>query len=135
MRIGINCIKINPEYSGGVNTFLFGLLDGFINIDKDNQYYIFASDKNSHLFEKYKNFQNLNIIQAETNNIGTLIKKIIREVFLFLGRPNLYRFVNDLLFKNITDIIEKYSDVVYIPNPVLDYFHYSTPFLLTQRIR
>ena len=30
MKIGINCINIDPIYKGGVNTFTFGILDGFL---------------------------------------------------------------------------------------------------------
>ncbi|NQV18407.1 MAG: glycosyltransferase family 4 protein [Armatimonadetes bacterium] len=131
MRIGINCIKINPEYSGGINTYTFGLLGGFIKIDKDNDYYIFVSDKNIHLFDKYKCFHNVNIILAETNDIGTLLKKIIRRVVLFLGMPNLYRFVNDLLFKSTARIVEENSDIIYIPTTVLDYFSYSKTVIIS----
>ena len=30
MKIGINCINIDPQYKGGVNTFTFRILDGFL---------------------------------------------------------------------------------------------------------
>lgn len=131
MRIGINCIKISPTYKGGINTYTFGLIDGFLKIDKSNNYYIFAGDKNIRLFDKYKCFDNIEIIQVESNNIRTLLKKIFRRLVLFLGIPALYRFVNDLLFKNIAGIVEENSDIIYIPTTVLDYFSYSKPVIIS----
>ncbi len=60
MRIGINCLGLDPEYTGGVSSYTFGLLQGFGEVGSKHHFIIVANQNNKHLFtrfEAYKNFE------------------------------------------------------------------------------
>src|SRR4051812_2761736 len=59
MRIGINCININPDYAGGLKTFTFGLLDGLCKTKTTHQIIIFAEEKNKHFYKSYLSDSNI----------------------------------------------------------------------------
>ena len=46
MRIGINVLFIAPGSMGGSETYVCNLIDGFQEIDSDNEYIIFTSQEN-----------------------------------------------------------------------------------------
>ena len=43
MRIGIDCQSIDLEYKGGINTYLFGLIEGFLSINSKHYFIIFVN--------------------------------------------------------------------------------------------
>ena len=43
MKIGIDCQSIDLEYKGGINTYLFGLIDGLLSIKSNHNYVVFVN--------------------------------------------------------------------------------------------
>ena len=131
MRIGINCVKVRPSYVGGVNSYTFGLIDGLLEVNHGNTICIFVCRKNQHLFRKYQDHKNVQVIRAENDSILTLIKKAIKALSIYIGNRSLFRVVNDLLFRNVARAINNNSDIIYIPTTLLDYFSYEKPVVLS----
>ncbi len=48
MVIGINCIEIDATYSGGINSFTYGLLDGFAKTGKEHSFNVFVNLQTRH---------------------------------------------------------------------------------------
>lgn len=115
MKIGISCYNINPNYKGGINSFTFGLIDGFASLNSEHNFQIFVNRKNAFLFEKYRDLKNFEIIVLKE---VTNLERIIRGVLLFLG-ADIYKLVCQLIYKNIVDTMNKNSDIIYIPTSFL----------------
>ncbi len=123
MKIGISCYNINPNYKGGINSFTFGLIDGFASLNSEHNFQIYVNRKNSFLFDKYRNLKNYEIIIL---NEVTNLERIIRGLLFFLG-PEIYKSVCHLIYKNITDIMDKNSDIIYIPTTFLFPYGFKKP--------
>jgi glycosyltransferase involved in cell wall biosynthesis len=67
MKIGINCLRISPDYKGGINTFTFGLLDGFAASGNDHEFVIFAGPHNLEMFSDYGKRPNFRIVEINEN--------------------------------------------------------------------
>src|SRR5579862_5189684 len=64
MRIGVNCLHIHPAYTGGVNSFTFGLLDGFVRAGAPHEVKIFVRPWNEHAFESYRTVPHFEIVEV-----------------------------------------------------------------------
>jgi hypothetical protein len=42
MRIGINCLQVDPFSVGGINTFTLGLLEGFANAGNGHRFRLYV---------------------------------------------------------------------------------------------
>jgi hypothetical protein len=123
MKIGISCYNINPNYKGGINSFTFGLIDGFASLNSEHNFQIYVNRKNNFLFDKYRNLKNFEIIVL---NEVTNLERIIRGLLFFLG-PEIYKSVCQLIYKNITDLMNKNSDIIYIPTSYLFPYGFKKP--------
>ena len=62
LTIGINGVRLNPAYKGGVNSFTFGLLDALAAVGRDHHFVIFATTRNRSLFQRYEAYPNFRIL-------------------------------------------------------------------------
>jgi len=129
MRVGINCLAVNPSFLGGVTTYVFGLLEGFASAGNSCQFRTFVTEANHHLFEKFRNRDNFEIVVI-ADRLFSLRSSICRAVSLS-GRSGLYKFTSDFAFEKIRDLMDAESDVVYTPTPVLRCFNSHRPTVLT----
>jgi glycosyltransferase involved in cell wall biosynthesis len=115
MRIGINCVNIDPDYVGGVNTYLFGLLDGFIHYDRKHTYQLYVDSKVRFLFEKYEAFTHVTLI-----DLGPSFKdRPERKVFYLPGINKFYPAYDRWANRINSRLIEQYSDILYIATTLL----------------
>lgn len=129
MKIGIDCLDIKPNYSGGINTYLFGLLDGFKNKKVKNiEFIIFCTKNNKHIFESYKDFK---IIEISSFNI--VFRYCLLIPALILNSIFLWKFTNDIYFKyfNINSVFEKNCNLLYVPSTVLNSYNLNIPTILS----
>lgn len=54
MRIAINCVRIDPGYASGLNTYTLGLLDGFAAIRNGHRFLVYHTLANQTLFARYR---------------------------------------------------------------------------------
>ena len=75
MKIGIDCLSINPSYKGGVSSYAFGLLDGLLATGNNNiQCVIFIKPKDELFYKEYLNNDKLSVIVV---NHQPILKKIL----------------------------------------------------------
>jgi len=121
MRFGINCFHINPNYSGGINSYTFGLLDGFVKSGRDHRFQIYVTSRNIHLFQKYSVLNNFEIILLSDSKI----KKIFRIIAFASLSESFYKFICDILYDDICRLMDDKSDMIYIPTTYLFPFNFK----------
>lgn len=131
MRIGINCIVLDPDYRGGINTYALGLLDGFCSAGCRHTFQIYVTEKNKGLFEVYSRFGNMKLVVVPYQGKVSFLKKVFRELTVFTGSIALHRSVTDLLFSDIVAIMNRNSDVLYTPTTTLFPYTLEIPQILS----
>jgi len=120
MNIGINCFSLNPEYTGGIKSYTFGLLDGFVKTGIDHKFQLYVTKRNVHLFEKYRSLNNFDIIEVPDSGF----KKALRIGAFASLSENFYKFACDILYSENCRIMDEASDLIYTPTTFL--FPYKT---------
>jgi glycosyltransferase involved in cell wall biosynthesis len=129
MRVGINCLDVNPSFVGGVTTYVFGLLEGFAAAGNGCRFRAFTTERNQHLFEQFRNRDQFEIVVL-ADSLFSLRNSIGRAASLS-SSSGLYKFTSDLAFENIRELMDAESDVVYTPTPVLKCFNSRRPTVLS----
>ncbi len=114
MKIGINCLRTDPNYRGGINSYTFGLIDGFSRVGSDYEFRIFVNPHNRHAFSKYNEYRNFNLIEiAESRH------PIARRIYQSLPWQLRYRipqnFLNHFLNWQSAEVLDRESDILYVP--------------------
>jgi glycosyltransferase involved in cell wall biosynthesis len=117
MKIGLNCLRTSPEYRGGVNSFTFGLIDGFALSRRPHQFVIFANTNNRHLFEAYRSRSNFRIVEIDETRRDIAKKGFgrIPAPLRFLKRLLPARSLNTMLSGNAERDLEENADLLYAP--------------------
>lgn len=113
MRVGINCLRIYPEYKGGTNSFTIGLLDSFARIGAPHEFKVFVTPWNKEMFEKYDSFQHVDVIEIEESDHSWL-RTIHRRLPLQLKR-RLPLNTPSVLTSGSVDVLAREADVIYVP--------------------
>jgi glycosyltransferase involved in cell wall biosynthesis len=129
MRVAINCLQINPSYTGGVNTYTLGLLEGFASIGNGCHFRVYATSANQHLFEKFRARAHFDVVTVDNRHIS-FRKNICRAALLSFSAV-LYKRASDLIFRNIQQQMDSESDVIYTPTTVLQSFDSCKPTVLS----
>ncbi|MES2372506.1 MAG: glycosyltransferase family 1 protein [Bacteroidota bacterium] len=129
MRIGIDCINTDPKYAGGVNTFTFGLLDGFSNATTTHTFILFVTKANKSMFEKYKNNPRFKLICVQIKQ--NLFHKALRLTALFLQNQFIWEKIINFIGKDSVKCINVNCDVLYSANTVLSSYNFNVPTLLS----
>jgi glycosyltransferase involved in cell wall biosynthesis len=129
MRVGINCLDVNPSFVGGVTTYTVGLLEGFASAGNGCQFRIFVTGENQHLFEQFRGRGHFEIIDIG-DRLFSLRTKVCRGALLSCS-SKLFKFSNDLAFEKTRKLMDDESDVLYTPSPVLRCFNSRKPTVLT----
>ena len=131
MKIGIDHSSINSSYKGGVSTYAFGLLDGFLALDKENiEYVIYVKPVDRRFYDKYKNNRNLTIITIKNR---PFLKKILMAVPYLFSSTVLWEKANNF-YTDITGIkrlIDRSCDILYTPTTVMNFYNLNVPTLLS----
>jgi glycosyltransferase involved in cell wall biosynthesis len=129
MRIGINCLQIDPGYAGGVNTYTLGLLEGFAAAGNGCQFRLYVTQANQHLFEKFRRPANF-----QTTVIDDVLLRRNRQfclAALLSGSKRVYKLTSDFAFENIREMANSEVDLLYVPTVVLPFFHSQKPTVLS----
>lgn len=129
LRVGINCVGVNPSFVGGVTTYALGLLQGFAAVGNGCQFRIFVTEGNQHLFEQFKSRDNFQLIVID-DGLFSLRSSVCRVASLSYSR-SLHKFTSDFVFKNLRELMDGESDVLYTPTTVLRYYNSRRPTVLT----
>jgi glycosyltransferase involved in cell wall biosynthesis len=129
MRIGIECLRADPNYAGGLNTYILGLLDGFAAAGGDHRFQLYVTDGNRRLFARYEALPNFEGVAVDGKSFR-MRQRICRAALLFSG-PELYRRTSACLFKPMREMMDAGSDLIYTPTVSLLCFDCRKPTLLS----
>jgi glycosyltransferase involved in cell wall biosynthesis len=129
MRIGIDCLRADPDYVGGLNTYILGLLEGFAAAGGDHRFQVYATDGNRKLFAKYEARANFEVVAFESTSFRT--RQGICRVALLSREVELYRQMSARLFQSLREKMDAGSDLIYTPTVSLLCFDHRKPTLLS----
>jgi glycosyltransferase involved in cell wall biosynthesis len=129
MRVGIDCLDVNPSFVGGVTTYVQGLLEGFASGGDGCRFRIFVNQRNQQLFEQFRDHNNFEIVVI-SDRLLSLRTKFCRAASLSCS-SGFHKFASDFAFEKIRDSMDAESDVLYTPTPVLRFFNSRRPTVLT----
>jgi len=129
MRVAINCLRLDPSFVGGVNTYARGLLEGFANVANGHQFQLYASDWNQGLFESFRHRKNFEVIVLDERTQS--LRKSICRVALLSFSEKLYESTSNLLFRGIREMMDREADIVYTPTTFLQCFNSQRPTVLS----
>ena len=132
MKIGIDCLEIDPKYVGGVNSYLGGLMEGFKNIKKKNdEFVIFCCPLNKDFLKYYSikygfRLVNINYYNKYFHLFFVLIPFILNSKKLWKIFTNFHSFVFGVNKK-----FERNCDIIYVASTVLNSYNLKIPTLLS----
>lgn len=127
-RIGINCNRVNKDYVGGINTYIFGLLNGFSKFTGNLKFQVYVNKDNRDLFEnRFDKIDNIEIIELTNYQHWKIIQVLMYLPFLNFFNKKIHELLS---FKNVK-IIEKNSDLLYVPTTTLDPYDLKIPTIVS----
>lgn len=115
MKIGFNCLLTAPQYSGGVNSFTFGLLDGFANVAGDHQLVILANWQNRSLFKKYEHRANIRVAEFNEATL-TRVQRVYESLpWQIRRRPTTAHALNRILEWAYIEVAPTMMDICLVP--------------------
>jgi len=129
MRIGIDCLRVDPEYFGGLNTYVLGVLDGLAAVGQDYDFQLFLNRGNEGLFEQYARLSNFEAVVVDDRSLR--LRQSLCRAALLSGSPRMYRFACGLMFEPIREKLDAASDVIYTPTVALLCLNNRKPTLLS----
>ncbi|MDX2003539.1 MAG: glycosyltransferase family 1 protein [Chitinophagales bacterium] len=116
MRIGINCLAIDPDYAGGVTSYTFGLLDGFVSVNKGHRFIIFVNNRNAYLFKKYESVANFSIVLI--TGYDSQFKRRVLWQMVKAKAKTLYGAFSYFFYNALSRRMSKEADIIYTPTTV-----------------
>jgi hypothetical protein len=113
VRIGFNALCISPDYKGGVNSFVFGLIDAFARVGGAHEFAVFVNPPTRAMFDKYETCSHFRII--ETNQAGSWQLYRAYHRLPWQIRYRLPMPVNSFLAGRCARLIEREADVHFVP--------------------
>jgi glycosyltransferase involved in cell wall biosynthesis len=129
MKIGINCLRVNPNYSGGLNTYIFGLLDGFAALGGFHRFRLYVTTRNQPRFARYLANPNFEISCVDGWNFE--LRKSLCMATLACNSRELYRLASDGVFNSLRKQMDAESDLIYTPTVMLQSFNNRKPTVLS----
>ncbi len=129
MRIGIDCLHLDPSFVGGLNTFTLGLLEGFAGAPGGHTFRLFCRTGNQQAFEPFRSREGFEIVVVNDREYWFRLK--LARLMLLSFSERFYEFANDMIFRPICEQMDRDVDLVYTPSQVLRYFHGKKPSVLS----
>ena len=83
-RIAFNALGMKKN-TGGVESYIYGVIKSILDIDSDNQYYIFAGKSTAYVFDSLRGYKNLKIIVYPIDTNNSKIRVITEHTLMALG--------------------------------------------------
>jgi glycosyltransferase involved in cell wall biosynthesis len=129
MRIGINCLRLDPEYVGGLNTYTLGLLNGFASVANGHAFHIYCTDRNRILFRKFANDRRFTL--HSMNHTAFHFRQCTGRAAMLSRSSEIYRRVSNQLFRAFREEMDSEVDLLHTPTDLLQAFDSQKPAVLT----
>jgi glycosyltransferase involved in cell wall biosynthesis len=129
MRVGINCLQIHPSRAGGVNSYTFGLLDGWVEQGNGCRFQLYVHPGNQHWFRPYRRQAHFEVVVV--NDPLWRVKRNLSRAALLSSSRAFYRRTSNLLHRKMQRQMEAECDILYTPTVVLQNFSSRKPTVLS----
>ena len=131
MRIGIDLYGFDPDYSGGVSTFVLGLTNGLLNnLTKKDIITIFISEKNEKQLRSSFDKKSVSFVKISVSKWYRYFNRALWLLSWVLQNFKL-RFWFDKYFRSRTmRMIDESIDILISPATVLNFFALEKPTVL-----
>jgi glycosyltransferase involved in cell wall biosynthesis len=129
MRIGVDCLRADPGYVGGLNTYIHGLLGGFAAVGGRHRFQLYVTDENQGAFARYATEENFEVFAVHGR--GLRWRQNLCRTGLLARNPDCYRRMSGWLFRPMRQWMEAGSDLIYTPTVSLLCFDHRKPTLLS----
>lgn len=131
MNIGIDFTSINPFYRGGLSTYAIGLLHGLLSVVKKHKIQLFVTTYNESFFENYYSDPHVEkVVVSYSGRIDRLFRAAV-SASVYIGLRSFHKKLVDNVMGYRAKIMDKKSDVIYIPTVVLYPYTYQKPTILS----
>jgi glycosyltransferase involved in cell wall biosynthesis len=129
MRIGINCLNLDPCFVGGLNTFTRGLLQGFASTGNGHQFRLYATSGNQRLFDSLRKLKSFEVIVL--GDLTHSLRKSLCRAALLSFSEKVYESASNKIFREIRELMDQDADIIYTPSVVLQSFDSRKPSVLS----
>src|SRR5258708_36546429 len=89
MTIGIDCLGADPDYVGGLNTYIMGLLGGFSAAGHGHRFQLYVTGGNRKQFRRYEALPNFEGVEVGGGPFW--LRPAISRAALLSSRTEFYR--------------------------------------------
>ena len=129
MRIGVDCLRADSAYVGGLNTYIHGLLSGFAAAGEAHRFQLYVTSENRGRFEKYEALGNFELFAVD--RLWFSWRQNLCRIALLHRKPEHYQRMANKIFRPVREWMEANSDLIYTPTVSLLSFDYRKPTLLS----
>ncbi len=136
-NIGIDISNLSPDFYGGIDTYLNGILSGFSNGFKNYNFQIYVD--NNYFEKRRKNLifkKNFKYLKVSNGLREKLLLKVYNRLLPYLFFVNKHTKLNmefhlkNFIYSKFKKLAEESSDVLISPNVVLKCYNLKIPTLL-----
>jgi len=129
MKIGIDCLKIEPSFAGGLNTYTLGLFGGFASAGNGHRFHVYVTRANQHLFAKHAGQGNVTLTLVDKGALP--LRNALCRATLLSRSPKFFELASNAAFRNVRAMMDAQCDIIYTPTVVLQSFNNSRPTVLS----
>lgn len=132
MRVGIDLYAVDPNYSGGVNTFTFGLVEGVIaNINHDDILVLIVSKRNKDILtEKFRHHKQILIYCVTVSQVARYLNRVLIYLSWILREYRLRHWYDRFFRRRLNHKIDSLVDGLIVPTSTLNFYALKVPTIL-----
>lgn len=131
MRIGIDLCRVNPDFTGGVNTFSFGLTQGLLeNCDDQDRLVLLVSDQNEDFLRGMFAGPNVTFLNVSIGRPGRIADSLLFKLSWLIREFRLRYWFDRVVRAGLMRGIDNGVDVIVAPNTLLSWYGMQAPVLL-----
>lgn len=129
MRIGINCLRLDPDYVGGLNTYTLGLLQGFASVGNGHTFHLYGTSRNRVLFRGFEG--NNRFVFSVMPERDFHNRQRLSRAALLSASSDIFRRVSNGLYRDLREKMDREVDLVYTPTDLMQAFDSCRPTVLS----
>jgi hypothetical protein len=122
-RIGLDLFTLDPEYTGGVNTFALGLLSGlYESLPNNYSLMLIVSKRNKKHLSKIIEGKNIEIIEPKVSFFYTYFNRLITYASWFIKEFRIRYWFDKIFRKSLMRSIDSEIDALILPTTTFNFY-------------
>ena len=116
-KIGILLVNYDPNYRGGLNSYIEGLIDGLTKADDKNDYYILTYQRNEKYYQRYVKNNFFSAASPDPGKKTLIFNYYLLTIFTAPFLRNFYFYLESILYRRLIRQINSMKlDIIYSPS-------------------